>query len=155
MASLQRITIAPFRLLFQPLYRVSSPLYGHSFVLQSKHFLCSLISDAQHITHSLTLKCTPYVPRTNPPVPNNAVNATACLYGVVSSQESVRISEFVCEIWDYHAVVMKLLSCLKPGWFQNISICVWDLRFWRLEYENCRHLRYLGISRCQYHFVRF
>jgi hypothetical protein len=82
-ASLQRITVAPFRLLFQPLYRVSSLLYGHSFVLQSKHFVCSLISDTQHITHSLTLNCTPYVPRTLPPVPNDAVNATACFYGVV------------------------------------------------------------------------
>jgi len=65
------------------------------------------------------------------------------------------ISICVWEILDYHAMVVKLLSCLKPEWFQNISICGWDLRFWRLKYENCRHVRNLGTSRYQYQFVRF
>ena len=99
MSSLQRITIAPFGVLFQPLYCVSSLLYGYSFVLQSKHFVRSLVSDTTHysLTHSLTVNCTPYIPSTLSPESKDAVNANAYFYGVVSSKVSVRMSVSICE----------------------------------------------------------
>jgi hypothetical protein len=96
MALLQRINIASFCLLYQPLCCVYSPLYGHSFVLQSKHFVCSVISDTEHITHSPTLNYTRYVAITLLPEPNDVVNVTACMYGVVSSQGS----RYLCVKYD-------------------------------------------------------